>query len=399
MRNNLFKKYLVFGIIVLLFGLTVGPAVNAIKTGNEQAVNTTADDNYMSVTLDGYTDISVQEAWDMLNDPSPSNGIQIPIDVRTDGEWESERIDTPYPEDPRHYCLSDLQNENGLQEFMSLYNGSEVILSCKAGSRSVSAANILVNNEFNGTIYNMVGGITAWKGAGLPTKLGNDQPYQPDEPSGPSAGITEYSYWFSTSTIDPDDDSVKYGWDWNGDDIVDDWTNYYPSATLVNISHSWTAAGTYDVKVIAEDNVGDQSDFSSALTLTVTVVVNSPPDMPIIQGPSSGTAGKEYDYTFSAVDPDGDDVYFKVKWKEGCPGYDWLGPYSSGEEVIISHTWEEKGTFIIEAKAKDIYNATSDWATFEVSMPKNKQYTSMFFLRFLDQHPDIFPILRHLLEL
>jgi hypothetical protein len=77
MRNNLFKKYLVFGIIVLLFGLTVGPAVNAIKTGNEQAVNTTADDNYMSVTLDGYTDISVQEAWDMLNDPSPSNGIQI----------------------------------------------------------------------------------------------------------------------------------------------------------------------------------------------------------------------------------------------------------------------------------------------------------------------------------
>ena len=322
-----------------------------------------------SANYDGYIDITVEETWALLNDTS--NGIQIPIDVRTDGEWESERIDTPYPEDPRLYCLSDLQNENGLQEFISLNNGSEVILSCKAGSRSVSAANILVNSEFNGTIYNMVGGITAWKGAGLPTKLGNDQPYQPDEPSGPSAGITEYSYWFSTSTIDPDDDSVKYGWDWNGDDIVDDWTNYYPSATLVNISHSWTAAGTYDVKVIAEDNVGDQSDFSSALTLTVTVVVNSPPDMPIIQGPPSGTAGKEYDYTFSAVDPDGDDVYFKVKWTEGCPGYDWLGPYPSGEEVILSHMWEEKGTFIIQAKAKDIYNATSDWATLEVTMPKS----------------------------
>jgi len=63
----------------------------------------------MPITLDGYTDISVQEAWDMLNDPSPSNGIQIPIDVRTDSEWYGERINTPYPEDPRHYCLSDLQ--------------------------------------------------------------------------------------------------------------------------------------------------------------------------------------------------------------------------------------------------------------------------------------------------
>jgi len=171
MRNNLVKKCLIFGIMVLLSGLTVGPAANAIKTGNEHVVDTTADDNCMSITVDGYTDISVQEAWDMLNDPSPSNGLQIPIDVRTDSEWKNERIDTPYPEDPRHYCLSDLQNENGLQEFISLYNESEVILSCKSGGRSASAAIILVNSEFNGTIYNMVGGITAWKGAGLPTKL------------------------------------------------------------------------------------------------------------------------------------------------------------------------------------------------------------------------------------
>ncbi len=51
MRNNLFKKYLVFGIIVLLFGLTVGPTVNAIKTGNERAVNTTADNNYIILTV------------------------------------------------------------------------------------------------------------------------------------------------------------------------------------------------------------------------------------------------------------------------------------------------------------------------------------------------------------
>ena len=396
MRNNLLKKYLVFGIIILLFELTVGSAVNAIKTGNEQAVNTIADDNCMSLTLDSYTDISAQEAWDMLNDPSPSNGIQIPIDVRTDSEWYGERIDTPYPEDPRHYCLSDLQNENGLQEFISLYNGSEVILSCKSGGRSVSAAIILVNSEFNGTIYNMVGGITAWKGAGLPTKQGNEQPYQPDEPSGPSTGITEFSYQFSTSTIDPDDDSVKYGWDWDGDDIVDDWTSYYPSATPVNISHLWTVAGTYDVKVIAEDNVGDQSDFS--LVLTVTVVVNTPPDAPDITGPANGKSGEECEYIFVTTDIDGDDVSYYVEWGDGLVE-EWTEYYESGGEFTVSHTWDEKGIYTIRVKARDIHGAESDWATLEVSMLKNKQYTSMFFLRFLDQHPDIFPILRHLLEL
>ena len=395
MRNNLSKKWLVVCIAILLFWTIFGSAVNAIKTENKEVANTIDDNNHMSITLDGYTDILVQEAWDMLNDPSPSNGIQIPIDVRTDSEWYGERIDTPYPEDPRHYCLSDLQNENGLQEFISLYNGSEVILSCKSGGRSASAANILVNSEFNGTIYNMVGGITAWKGAGLPTKLGNEPPYQPDEPSGPPAGITEYLYWFSTSTVDPDDDAVKYGWDWNGDDIVDDWTSYHPSATPVNISHSWTVAGTYDVKVIAEDNVGDQSDFS--LVLTVTVVVNTPPDAPDITGPANGKVGEECEYIFVTTDIDGDDVSYYVEWGDGLVE-EWTEYYESGGEFTVGHTWDEKGTYTIRAKTKDIHDAESDWATLKVSMPKNKA-VNPFFLRFLEQHPDMFPILQHLLGL
>ena len=395
MRNDLVKKCLVFGILVLLIGLSVGPAVNAIKTVNKHLISKAAD-TYMSIPLNGYTDITSQEAWDMLTDPSPSNGIQIPIDVRTNSEWHAERIDTPYPEYPRKYCLSDLQNENGLQEFISLYNGSEVILSCKSGGRSASAANILVNSEFNGSIYNMIGGITAWKSAGLPTKQGNEQPYQPDEPSGPSTGITECVYQFSTSTTDPDDDTVKYGWDWDGDDIVNDWTNYYPSVTSVNVTHSWTVAGTYTVKVIAEDNVGDQSDFSSALTLTI--VVNIPPDVPDILGPSNGKAGNYCEYRFVTTDPNEDDVSYYIEWGDELVE-DWSELYKSDENFTAGHTWDVKGDYTIRVKARDVHGAESEWATLEVRMPKNKQYTSIFFLRFLDQHPDIFPILRHLLDL
>jgi len=394
MRNNLAKKYLVFGIMILLLGLSVGPAVNAIKIINNHIINND-DGKVISVSSDGYTDITVQDAWDLLN--NLSNGIQIPIDVRTEGEWKVDRIDTPYPENPINCPLSELQNENGLQEFMSRYSGKEVIIYCKSGSRSNSAANILASNEFNGTIYNMLGGITSWKGNGFPIKLGNELPYQPDEPSGPSIGITDFSYQFSTNADDPDDDTLKYGWDWDGDDIVDNWTDYYPPATSVNISHSWNVAGTYIVKVIAEDNVGGLSDFSSALT--VTIVVNIPPNSPNMIGPANGKVGEECEYRIITTDPNEDDVSYYVEWGDESIE-DWSEPYKSDENFTVGHIWNEKGNYTIRVKAKDIHGEESDWSTFEVSMPKNKQNTIMFFLKcFLDQHSEIFPILRHLLEL
>ena len=95
-----------------------------------------------------YTNITAGEAWNLLTDIG--NGIQIPIDVRTNSEWNAEHIDTPIPENPRHYCLDLLQNETMLQKFITLYDGMEVILYCGSGYRSFLATNILIDNNFNG---------------------------------------------------------------------------------------------------------------------------------------------------------------------------------------------------------------------------------------------------------
>ena len=114
-----------------------------------------------STSSDDYINITVEEAWDFLSDTS--NGIQIAIDVRTDLEWNTVRIDTPYPEFPRHFVLDRIQNEEEYQIFLSLYDGNDVILSCKAGSRSAAAATVLVDRGFNGTVYNVAGGITDWQ--------------------------------------------------------------------------------------------------------------------------------------------------------------------------------------------------------------------------------------------
>ncbi len=112
-------------------------------------------------------DITVEESWDLLTDTA--NGIQIPIDVRTDGEWIDWHIDTPSPENPKHYPNLHLSNETQIQEFLELYDGREIIIYCHSGYRSFVATKLLIDNEFNGTIYNMLGGITGWDSAGYPT--------------------------------------------------------------------------------------------------------------------------------------------------------------------------------------------------------------------------------------
>jgi outer membrane protein assembly factor BamB len=87
---------------------------------------------------------------------------------------------------------------------------------------------------------------------------------------------------------------------------------------------------------------------------------NNPPDKPIIKGPTSGKAGVEYDYTFSVIDPDDHNVYYYIEWGDMQKEERIDPPYSSGEEVTLSHMWSEQGTYKIRAKAKDYFDAESD---------------------------------------
>jgi hypothetical protein len=99
---------------------------------------------------------------------------------------------------------------------------------------------------------------------------------------------------------------------------------------------------------------------------------NSPPETPNIVGPTSGKAGVEYKYTFSTQDPNGHDVYYYINWGDGQLE-EWIGPYASGEEVTLNHTFSEKGTYVMSVKARDMLSAESEWATLEVSMPRSVQ--------------------------
>lgn len=128
---------------------------------------------------------------------------------------------------------------------------------------------------------------------------------------------------------------------------------------------------------------------------------NNAPAIPDIDGPTNGAAGGEYEYTISTTDPNGEQVYYKIDWGDGTCS-DWLGPYPSGDEVIVKHTWKSKATYKIRAKAKDVNGYQTAWSDIlPVTMPKNKLFNFNFNLLswLFERFPNAFPILRHLLEL
>ncbi len=100
--------------------------------------------------------------------------------------------------------------------------------------------------------------------------------------------------------------------------------------------------------------------------------LNNAPNKPSIIGPRIGKVGENYDYHISAVDSDGDDVFFWIEWYEGCPGVVWDGPYSSGEEITFNYTWENSGEHTISVKAKNEDGTVSEISTIKVIIAKPK---------------------------
>ncbi|UCF50639.1 MAG: nitroreductase family protein [Thermoplasmatales archaeon] len=115
-------------------------------------------------------------------------------------------------------------------------------------------------------------------------------------------------------------------------------------------------------------------------------IPNKTPDIPTIDGETSGSAGTAYTYTFNSIDSDGDDVYYYIKWGDGYIE-NWDGPHQSGEDFEITHTYANQGTFTIQAKAKDTFGAESDWGTLEVTIPRNKAIYRLGFQFLLESFP------------
>ena len=198
---------------------------------------------------------------------------------------------------------------------------------------------------------------------------------------GPYYGIPDTPIQFDSTTFGGVP-SYEYLWDFGDDE----------TSTEEDPVHVYDESGEYTIILTVTDSVMNIS-FD-----TTYVNVNDPPNNPIISGETTGQFGQPYEYTFSAVDPQDEDVYFRINW--GDTDYlDWFGPFESGEEVKINHTYESQGTYNLICWARDIHEERSDPTTLEVTMPVNQQSTHPWLHWFLERFPNAFPILRNILEL
>jgi hypothetical protein len=125
-----------------------------------------------------------------------------------------------------------------------------------------------------------------------------------------------------------------------------------------------------------------------------------PPSAPDIYGDVEIKKGKEFDFIFNSEDPEDSEVYYQIKWGDGEEEL-WIGPYPSGVNATVSHSWSEKGEFEIEARAKDENDNIGEWSTFAITVPKIKSYHMEFYsLRHILNHFSyLFPILKTFLGL
>jgi C1A family cysteine protease len=186
---------------------------------------------------------------------------------------------------------------------------------------------------------------------------------------GPYGGLVGEEITFDASnSIGYEGEIIEYLWDFGGGETKIGKT----------VKHTYTNTGDYQVTLTVEDS---KNNIASSATNVWIQNTNQPANEPTISGSNRGTIGAQYKYTFSSTDPEENDVYFNIEWGDDREE-EWIGPYNSGEEVVIAHSWNKMSIYTIRAKAKDVYGSESDWTTYTITMSKNRQRTIFNYYQF-----------------
>jgi hypothetical protein len=88
---------------------------------------------------------------------------------------------------------------------------------------------------------------------------------------------------------------------------------------------------------------------------------NNPPEETNITGPAYGKPNVDYEFCIRAMDPELDDLFMLWDWGDGSYS-DWLGPYSSGEQICVQKSWSVSGIYEIRVKLKDEVGFETNWS-------------------------------------
>ena len=108
---------------------------------------------------------------------------------------------------------------------------------------------------------------------------------------------------------------------------------------------------------------------------------------------------KSVSFTITSFDPNNNPVSYYVDWGDGTD--EWTNVYGSTENVNILHIWSEIGNYTIKAKAQECPDGSiGPEETFSINItPRRRAQINIPFIEFLKNHPNIYLILRLLLQL
>ena len=109
--------------------------------------------SYFGDRLGGFKGVSASEAVRLFND-----GAYM-LDVRTAGEYKDGFIG-----EATNISVTELNSRIGN---LPADKETPIVVYCQTGARSSRASGTLVKNGYS-NVYNLAGGIMAWKGAGYP---------------------------------------------------------------------------------------------------------------------------------------------------------------------------------------------------------------------------------------
>jgi hypothetical protein len=118
--------------------------------------------------------------------------------------------------------------------------------------------------------------IEQWQPFGDPTLALRGESLQPVKPRifGPNSVTIDTQYTYKANTTDPDGDMLYYLFSW-GDDSFSELIGPVESGETVMARHKWTEKGDYEIKVIAKDDQGVQSEWSESILISISKNKNS----------------------------------------------------------------------------------------------------------------------------